>query len=407
MRSRRFGPGAISVVICLTMCAWIPSTSAGETPTHPSTKAAPLASMGVVAPASAIPWRSVGPGWFVAIWVPHAAAQGFPPPKNWDKQPSTLYLVDPLGGRYRIATLPAPSYYGLLDWSGDGRRVLISTPGTAAQHSLIENVDLATGGVLDHFASPGSAESAYQYTRPKGLTILRFTPAIGEHGVASIVRLSLSGTVLFRYPANFPGTGPLSGFNPPALLPSLDGTQLVVEAENGMTLMDNDGTFVRNVGPVGETCAPVRWWDTTDFVASCYAFAHGVTTEPALWLVPINGKAATRLTSPVRPDLGDIDGWKIGTSVYLQAEGACGSQFLARRLADGRTARVNVPKTGNDVEVVGAHKDRLALLGILGCGAGRSLFSFNPTSAGEIPLLGPPMNTGSVLEALPYPGLEP
>lgn len=362
--------------------------------------------MGVVAPAAAIPWRNVGPGWFVAIWAPHAASQGFPPPKNWDKQPSTLYLVDPLGGRYRIATLPAPSYYGLLDWSGDGRRVLISTPGTAAKNSQIENVDLATGKVLDHFASPGSGP-AYQYTRPKGLAILRFTPAIGEHGVASIDRLSLSGTVLFRYPASFPGRGPLTGFSTPALLPSLDGTQLVVEAKNGLALIANDGTFVRDVGPADETCAPVRWWDATDLVASCYAFAHGVTTEPALWLVPVNGKAATRLTSPRPPDLGDTAGWKIGTSVYLQAEGACGSQFLARRLADGRTARVNVPKTGNDVEVVGAHQERLALLGILGCGAGRSLFWFNPTSAGESPLLGPPVNAGSVLEALPYPGLEP
>ena len=407
MRTWRFGPAAISVVICLTMCAWVPPSTAGETPTHPATTAAPLARMDVVAPASAIPWPSVGPGWFVAIWAPHAAPQGFPPPRNWQKQPSTLYLVDPLGGRYRVATLPAPSYYGLLDWSGDGRRVLISTPGTAAEHSQIENLDLATGRVLDHFASPGPAGSSFQYTRPHGLAILRFTPAIGEHGVASIARLSLSGTVLFRYPANFPGTGPLTGFDPPALLPSLDGTQLVVEAKNGMALIDNDGTFVRDVGPADETCAPVRWWDATDFVASCYAVAHGVTTEPALWLVPTDGKAATRLTSPRPPDLGDTDGWKIGASVYVQAAGACGSQFLARRLADGKTARVNVPKTGNDVEVVGAHQDRLGLLGILGCGAGRSLFWFNPASAGETPLLGPPVNAGSVLEALPYPGLQP
>jgi len=366
-----------------------------------------LATMGVVAPAAAIPWRKVGPGWFVAIWVPHAAFQGAPPPKNWDKQPSTLYLVDPLGGRYPIATMPAPSYYGLLDWSGDGRRVLISTPSTPAQQSQIENVDLATGKVLEHFTGPESADASYQYTRPNGLAILRFTPAIGKKGVASIDRLSLSGAVLFRYPTNFPGTGPLTGFDLPALLPSLDGTQLIVEAKNGMSLIDNDGRFVRNVGPAGETCAPVRWWDATDFVASCEDFAHGAAPGPALWLVPTIGKAATRLTSPVPPDLGDVDGWKIGASVYLQAEGACGSQFLARRLADGRTARVNVPKTGNDVEIVGADNARLALLGILGCGAGRSLFWFNPASAGEVPLLGPPLNAGSVLIALPFPGLEP
>jgi TolB protein len=75
-------------------------------------------------PASAIPWTEVGPGWFVALWSSQTPSGGDgPSPVGSQLHSSTLLLIDPLGGRYRVAVLPAPPYYGLLDWAGDGREL--------------------------------------------------------------------------------------------------------------------------------------------------------------------------------------------------------------------------------------------------------------------------------------------
>ncbi len=111
---------------------------------------------GVEAPASAIPWNGVGPGWFLALWGPHAAVYPGPTIEKWEQQKTTLFLVDPHGGRYLIATLPAPSLYQLYDWSGDGRRALIGTPTMAAHPKpQVEEIDLASGKVLSRFTSSG------------------------------------------------------------------------------------------------------------------------------------------------------------------------------------------------------------------------------------------------------------
>jgi TolB protein len=43
----------------------------------------------------------------------------------------------------------------------------------------------------------------------------------------------------------------------------------------------------------------------------------------------------------------------------------------------------------------------------LACGSGETLFWFDPATATDTPLLGPQVNGGGVLAALPYPGLQP
>ena len=358
---------------------------------------------GVQAPSSAIPWPSVGPGWFVALWGPHHTANGCCPlPPGWQQQPTTLYLVDPLGGRYLVATFPAPSYYELADWSGDGRRAMVLAPGHGGQFE-VEDIDLATGNVLHHFASANSA--TYQYTRPDGEAILASSPPAVQPGAGTLVRLTLSGATELEYPTTYPGTGPLEPgmFGSGGVLETLDGTELVVEAKDGMALIANDGTFIKEVGPA-EPCAPHRWWTASALVASCNVPTGSL--EPALWLVPINGQPASQLTRPSPPDLGDMDGWRLGNTVYTQAAGACGTEFLARRAANGHMVAVPVPGAKSDVHVVGTEGSRLALLALLGCGGGDSLFWFDPGTAKEAPLLGPPVNGGSVLGVLAYPGLE-
>lgn len=370
---------------------------------------APLpAARGVEQPASAIPWGTVGPGWFVTLWAPHAAFAGFPPPANWQHQPTTVFLVDPVGGRYRVSTLPAPSYYELLDWSGDGRRVLLETPSTGGERAEVEDVSLATGGILHRF--PASADASYQYTRPDGLAVLVSAAGDGPGEAGSLVRDSLAGARQLTYPDRFPGVGPLAPglAGQGGVLPSLDGTQVVVETTKRLALLANDGTFVRALGPSGEMCTPVRWWDAADILATCQPSASGAAQVPALWLVPRAGGEPRKLTSPAGHDLGDLDGWEVGGTVYTQAAGACGTEFLARRGPGGHMTPVPVPNTsGNDVHVVGAYGARLALQAMLGCGADKSLFWFDPARSTETDLLGSPLNGGTVLAALPYPGLEP
>jgi TolB protein len=85
------------------------------------------------------------------------APEGEPTPYN---SATTLYLVNPEGGRYAITTFPAPgdgSTPSLVDWSGDGSRALFYT-GTGADRTVIE-VDLHTGtqttfAVRDGFSIP-------------------------------------------------------------------------------------------------------------------------------------------------------------------------------------------------------------------------------------------------------------
>ncbi|HTW06710.1 MAG TPA: hypothetical protein VME46_04320 [Acidimicrobiales bacterium] len=361
-----------------------------------------LAASGSGEPASAIPWHNVGPGWFVALWGPHAAGACCPLPAGWQKQPTTLYLVDPAGGRYRVATLPAPSYYDLADWSGDGRRVLMLAP-AAGNRFEVEEVDLATGRLLHHFAAATAA--SYQFTRPDGLAILASSEAAVQPGAGTLARLTLSGAKELTYPTSYPGVGAIAPgmLGGGGVLESLNGAELVVEARNGMALVANDGTFIKDIGPA-EPCAPQRWWTATAFVASCNN-ASG-SHLPALWLVHLDGQPAVQLTHPSAPDLGDMNGWDLAGTIYTQAAGPCGTEFLARRSADGHMVPVLVPRAKDDVHVVGTDGDRLSLVALLGCGGGQSLFWFDPATAKETPLLGPPVNGGGVLGVLPYPGLE-
>ncbi len=383
---------------CLGMYSASPSTSAAQAPMSSS---APVAS-GVEAPASAIPWTSVGPGWFIALWGPHAAIYPGPAVQKWEEQRTTLFLVDPRGGRYLIDTLPAPSLYQLFDWSGDGRRALIGTSTAGAQpKSQVEEIDLATGKVLSHFTSPSPYGAWYQFTRPTGLALLRSSQA--GNGVISVTRVSLSGSTQQAYPAALPAVASVDN----AVLPSLDGTELVVAAAHGLALFANNGTFLKDIGPSTRTCSPQRWWDATELVASCLSLSANSSSEPALWLAPVNGAAPSQLTFPKPPDYGDVNAWKVGNAVYLQALGACGTQYLARRLPNGATKQVAVPKAANDERVIGAGNDQLALQAVLGCGGGESLFWFDPTTSKETPLLGPRSTAAVCSPRSPTPASNP
>src|SRR5882757_4627076 len=75
--------------------------------TSTSTSTTPAAH-GVEAALETVPWTQVGPGWMLATWSPVSGGSPGEPPApgepSRDTATTTLYLVDPAGGRYAITT---------------------------------------------------------------------------------------------------------------------------------------------------------------------------------------------------------------------------------------------------------------------------------------------------------------
>jgi len=197
--------------------------------------------------------------------------------------------------------------------------------------------------------------------------------------------------------------GPAGTFNG-SFAASPDGTQLVMAGNSGLALVGNDGGLLRALAlPAGaQFCTPVRWWDTVRVLISC----TGAQPNPQLWLLPVSGAAPTTLTAtPVAPDLGDLDAWPLGSDTYVQSASGCGAVYLAKVNPDRSTSPVTVPGVaeGDSVVLLGATGNQLALQASLSCGGGKSLFWFQPASSAETVLLGPPLNGGAVLKAIPFP----
>ena len=70
-----------------------------------SAAAGVLLGAGQVGARAAVPWRKVGPGWALADYS--ATSTGLSGPLKLG--PTTLYLVDPMGGRYSLITWAAKS----------------------------------------------------------------------------------------------------------------------------------------------------------------------------------------------------------------------------------------------------------------------------------------------------------
>ena len=351
---------------------------------------------GVEAAIGSVPWSQVGPGWLLAMWSP-VSGKNFgetPPPgePSYDTASTTLYLVDPAGGRYAITTFPPPGdgpSPKLVDWSGDGSRALFETDGSSTV--TLTEVDLHTGAKTT-FTVKRNGDVTPRYTRPAGKAVLLETRG---NGPESLERVDLAGNHQLTYPVGQDFRGYLS---------TPDGTQLVVGTGSGLAMMGNDGSPGKALPVPGQTdCSPTRWWDngSTIAVARC---------DTQLWLVPIDGRTPTALTAPTNgkgPDYGDLNAWQLPAGTYVQATGACGVIYLARLNADGTTSQVSVPGLqSRSVVVIGAHGGHLDLQAHAGCGPGLSLLDYDPAAGTSTVLLGQTINGGGVVDAVPYPGQE-
>jgi hypothetical protein len=384
-----------------TMRALIATAIAAATIALPATAHADNpAAQGVEAPLGAVPWSQVGPGWVLATWSPvsgrHPGETAPPGEPGYQTAATTLYLVDPAGGRYAITTFAPPgdgSRPELVDWSGDGSRALFETGGYGSP-KVLTDVDLHSGAQTTVTVN-GSFESA-RYTRPEGKALLLEAPGYNSQG--SLERVDLAGNHQLTYPVAKDFGGYLSTPN---------GTQLVLGTDAGLAVMGNDGVPGKALPIAGQKdCSPTRWWDTasTIVLARCSA-----SPGSQLWLVPIDGGTPTALTAPNNgqkgPDYGDTTAWQLPAGTYVQALGACGVIFLAKLNADGTTSKVTVPNVqGATIIVVGVNAGDLDLQAKAGCGGGQSLVDYNLSADTSTVLLGPPVNGGGVIDAVPYPG---
>jgi hypothetical protein len=389
------------------------ATSSATAPTSTSPPAPQAAAHGVEAPPGTVAWSDVGPGWLLAMWSPVAGAppQGSPPPPSppgvptYENSTTTLYLVDPDGGRYPITTFPPgdPTSPMLTDWSGDGSRALFATsPAVNVTGATV--VDLHTG-TKTTVPVDGDAE----FTRPDGEALL-VTHYQGGGLPYKLDRFALDGTHQQSYPTDKLGSA-FDGTH----LSTPDGKQLVLGTSTDLILMGNDGTVGSTLPIPGQTnCGPLRWWDGetgTVVLANC---SDG--TSRRLWRVPIDGSTPTALTAPINlgqqtgADLGDSNAWQLPSGAFVQASGPneapnaiCNLSYLAKLNPDGTTTPVPVPDASGVPLVIGAHDSDLDIQTSVACGSGQALLSYAPAANTSTVLLGPPVNGGGVRTAVAFP----
>jgi hypothetical protein len=383
--------------------ATAPTSAAPPAPTSSApASVAPMAAHGVEAALVTVPWSQVGPGWTLATWSPVSGVR--PGEQRPAGEPdrgdaaTTLYLVNPAGGRYPVTAFPPPGETGstpeLSDWSGDGSHALFRMPYPADSPAIL--VDLHTGEQTT-LSTHGDAG----FTRPDGKALLLSAGRFPKSDPLTLKRVDLAGNPQFTYP-----TDKVDGYSG-SYLSTPDGTRLVLSTITGLTLMGNDGTLGATLPVPGQTqCSPLRWWDAASVLADCHV---GDTYSTQLWLVPVDGSAPTALTAPNDhqhgPDIGDGMAWKLPAGTFIQASGACGVIYLAKLNPDRTTTQVDVPNTSGSVAVIGVHDSHLDLQARAGCGPGQSLLDYDPAANKTSVLLGPSVNGGGVIDAVAYPGL--
>ncbi|MCW2529799.1 MAG: hypothetical protein JWM76_4659 [Pseudonocardiales bacterium] len=361
----------------------------------PTTSAEPAAH-GVEEPIGAVPWSQVGPGWTLAIWSPTTATAT-----------TTLYLVDPAGGRYAITTFNPPGEMAgpqLVDWSGDGSKALFHTEYAKPPTAII--VDLHTGAKTEF-----AVEGRPRFTRPDGGALLLETQGLhsppsqswpGQNQPGALVSADLAGNHLLTYQV-----GPdFSG----GYLSTPDGTRIILGRPSGFSVMGNEGTISKTVSIHDQDdCSPLRWWDGNRATTILMRCTDTTGSGTRLWLVPISGDAPTALTAandgPKSPDFGDADAWKLPSGTFVQTSGPCGNTGLAKLDADGTSSPVAVPDLRADsVTVVGVKGDDLYLRASAGCNDRDGLVAYDTAEGRSTVLLGASVNGGDVIDVVPYPG---
>ncbi len=350
---------------------------------------------GRTASRGAVPWKNVGPGWTLVTYTtatPFAAR-----PKAGA---TTLYLVDPAGGKYALYRWPrVPAYGGvsLLAWSGDGQRAMLEvakSPTSNAQQ--LDQLALASGK-LTRLSLP-AATFPISYTRPDGLAVLAYHTLSSPAGI-QLVRYSLTGAlekVLFTEKISGDGFIDVSSSSPYNPTGTALATTLIANgriAPGNTLLISNAGGLVRRYSSAG-SCEFVRWWTSASLLT-------GNCAGRRLFATPIGGGRAVPLTPATTSSFLRVDNaWLLAGHTYVQLYGlACGTGSLAV-VRNGHLATVSVPKLGAGPAIVTASTSSLLIVAQQCMGSSGMLW-FNPINKTEVKVLSSNQGQG-VIGWLPY-----
>ncbi len=389
-------PAPTPDVVTPTVTSPIPTQSTAE-PAAPAQTALPLGAQGSI---QDIPWTLVGGGWTLAQW---AASN--------DATATTIFLIDPGGGRYLLGQVPAADF--LEAWSPDLKRVLLWSRDYSSGTTIIER-STADWSVAHTFRLGldvnGIAPQVVGYTFPKGLAILvEDTAPADPPAETQLHRYGEDGTPQLAYPVSYPSTGALNADRP---LYTADGTQLVVGSKSGLAVIRNDGGFVRQLKAPGfGACTATRWVSPGVVRASCELLPTSTQHEPGLaevWNLPLDGSKPTAVTTAamVSPaQLGWAQAWTYTGGTLLLGVSGCGAYIPGRY--DGHTfTKLTVTISGRiapTLDLVGVHADTAMLLATACSPYLRTLVTYDLPSGQATPVLGASVNGGTVIEVAAYP----
>ncbi len=302
-----------------------------------------------------VDWNLVGPRWALTLYDARSVTTMTP-------GPTILYLVDPDGTRYEVASWPMGGPYAIADWAGTGDTALLLRGG--AQAAIVDlRTGIETGAVplpTDYYGTPVA------FTAPTGKNIVVLTD---DGTTQHVERRTRSGSVLAVLGEQPTPVDLRRGLE---WLYGYDGTFALIKTAGGIEFVGNDGTFVRDLWtPMGRTCTPVRWWTADSFLASCLgdgpAFGHDFYSQ--LWILETDGTAGDILTAfPPGPipvgDFGFIDAWRLPSQTVVQWSGDCGAANVQALAADGSATPLGGTSSHRFVE---ADASGMTILGWQSC----------------------------------------
>lgn len=387
-RPQRRIPTVLAAVAAAVVATLAVGITAVATLRHDGADRRPLLGANQQADRSKIPWNQVGPGWTIALWTPTTLTSEQQITAN---RQQSVYLVNPIGGRYLVTTLSGNNTLMLADWSTDVRTALLIRQGEAS--SEVIRLDLAIGTARS-FTADGKIRLA-KFTKPSGAAIL-LEPVGG-----AVERVSLAGAREVTYPFSRT-TDVLTAYHP---LSSPDGRTIVFDSEHGLVVRNEDGTVRRTIAPPSgsTTCAPLQWWDAGSILASCQPAL--LAPAPELFVVPVlSQEPMTPLGAPASFDNPFSLAWRLDSGVLLLNYATdCGVGVLGRLDDTNHMVSRPVPAglAGYGLNPVGATSSTVTFKTTLSCDRSYApaLVGFDPGTGRVTRLLGPGLNGGSVLDA--------
>jgi hypothetical protein len=348
---------------------------------------------------SLVPWEEVGEGWALALYT-----------ASWG-HPFVLYLLSPQGAIYEAFTWTnlAERPFDLFDWRPDGKAVLVAVGIDGASHPETRLLDLEAGTSRTMASGYVGIEGMASFTRPTGRDVVVRT---GD-GTTEVVEVRHTDGTLFS--TLLTRLRPDDWVREATWLYGLDGTTVVLGDGAGLALVSNAGERIRDLdAPAADPCRPLRWWDESTILARCIP-AEVIAYLPGayygrLWLVPVDGSAATPLTAlPDEPvfvgDFGFSGAWERDGEVYANWFGDCGAAGIRLVHPDGATEGFDLDPAANSADqiagVVG--RDLLVRRWLTCDGSPGSLHRLSPSGV-EATLLEPATDEAwGVMDALVLP----